>query len=154
MLLGISVGLFRVLISPFLGLHCGASTFTWLLVAPLFSFPNSGFSPWSTPLSVLAYSVNFSFKWKEKIEATGQLLPEPLLLPSRAAHGIILSLLASWPRGRVLDPTPHASETSPSLHSALPCVIIFSSLALFFQGLKNMLKFHLPEKVCNFFFNF
>lgn len=151
MLLGISVGLFRVLISPFLGLHFGASTFTWLLVAPLFSFPNSGFSPWSTPLSVLAYSVNFSFKGNEKIEATGQLLPEPLLLPSRAAHGIILSLLASWPRGRVLDSTPHASETSPSLRSALPCVIIFSSLALFPTGLKICWSFTYLKKCVIFF---
>lgn len=151
MLLGISVGLFCVLISPFLGLHCGASTFTWLLVAPLFSSPNSGFSPWSTALSVLAYSVNFNIKGKEKIEATGQLLPEPLLLPSKAAHAIILSLLASWPRGRVLDSTPHASETSPSLHSALPRVIIFSSSALFSKGLKICWSFAYLKKCVIFF---
>ena len=137
MLLGISIGLFCVLILPWLGLHCGASTLTWLFVAPLFSFPKSGFSPQSIPLSAFAYSVKFNFKGKKKKQVTGYLLPEPLLLPSKVAYGIVLSLpLVSWPRGRVLDSIPHSCETSRSLHSSLPYVIIFSSMAPFSKGLK------------------
>ena len=78
-----------------------------------------------------------TLKEKKKKQVTGYLLPERLLLPSKVAYGIVLSLpLVSWPRGRVLDSIPHPCETSPPLHSSLPYVIIFSSMAPFSKGLK------------------
>ena len=154
MLLGISVGLFCVLISPWLGLHCGASTLTWLFVAPLFSFPNSGFSPQSIPLSAFAYSVNFNFKGKKKKQVTGYLLPERLLLPSKVAYGIVLSLpLVSWPRGSLgFHPPPLWDFPITALISTICHHFLF--YGSFFQGLKNMLKFCYLKKCVVFFLTF
>ena len=83
MLLGISIGLFCVLILPWLGLHCGASTLTWLFVAPLFSFPKSGFSPQSIPLSAFAYSVKFNFKGKKKNKSLDICSLNPSFFPPK-----------------------------------------------------------------------
>ena len=91
---------------------------------------------------------------EKKKQVTGYLLPERLLLPSKVAYGIVLSLpLVSWPRGSLgFHPPPLWDFPITALISTICHHFLF--YGSFFQRLKNMLKFCYLKKCVVFFLTF